>query len=205
MTIRPGDAWGRSVARPDALIVAAGDADIVAAVLAAQRDGPPVAVGGGDLARTLGNPPLADRAELNELPIDLVVVTVDGGPAHTACAHVTAHSPWWRGGWWRGPVVIAMNAEFLGGLDVAPRGHPNDGRIEVFEVASSMSVRARLAARRRARHAGHVPHPDITTRSLRRADWQFAAPMAVRVDGRRVGAARRMEIRVEPDAAVVYA
>ena len=49
----------------------------------------------------------------------------------TAVAHVVA-----RGGgpWWRGPIVAVMNADRLGRWDVAPRAHPNDGRLDVVEV-----------------------------------------------------------------------
>lgn len=203
MTIRPGAEWGRLVPRPPSLRVAADDAEL-AALLTAPGGGA-VAVGGGDLARTLGNPPLGDRELVNELPIDLVTVTLDDTATHTASAHVTARSPWRRGGWWRGPVLVVMNAEFLGPYDVAPRGHPNDGRVEVCEVAPEMPIRARAAARRRARHAGHVPHPAITTRSVRRHEWAFPRPMTVHVDGRPVGTARRLTVAVVADAALVYA
>ena len=109
------------------------------------------------------------------------------------------------GSWWRGEIVVVMNAEFLGDAEVAPRGHPNDGRVEVFEVDGRFGVRQRLAARRRARTATHVPHPLIRTRSVRSADWSFASPMSVVVDGVRAGTARDVAVAVVADAAVVYA
>ena len=68
-----------------------------------------------------------------ELPIDLLEVATDRGAA-IACAHVLVRSSWSRGGWWHGPVIAVMNAQFLGDWDVAPRGHPNDGRVEVVEA-----------------------------------------------------------------------
>lgn len=205
MTIKPGEAWGRRVPRPEPLTIARDDATVVAALARSAGDGGAVAVGGGDLARTLGNPSLDGRGELNQLTIDLVEVRTGHGAPRSACAHVTVRPPWRRGGWLRGPAIVVMNAQFLGHHDVAPRGHPNDGRVEVFEIAPSMSVRDRLVARRRARHAGHVPHPSITVRSVRRAEWTFAAPMALRVDGRRLGTVRLLAVSVEPDAAIVYA
>jgi len=204
MTIRPGSAWGRAVPPPDRLVVARTDADVVDAVERSAATGTAVGIGGGDLARTLGDPSLVGRPTLNELTIDLLEVRLDG-VAVRACAHVTARLPWSRGGWLRGPVLIVMNAEFLGPWDVAPRGHPNDGRAEVFEVAASMRLRVRLDARRRARTAAHVPHPDIVQRSVRSADWTFPTALDVHVDGRRVGAARQLAIAVVPDAATVYA
>ena len=139
MTIKPGDQWGRLVARPDDLVTVASDRDVVEALH--RRPGSPVEVTRGDLARTLGvgashdrsGRPVA-RSMLNEMPIDLVEVSLDGGEPVVACAHVVARSPWHRGHWLRGPILAVMNAEFIGEWDVAPRGHPNDGRVEVFEV-----------------------------------------------------------------------
>jgi diacylglycerol kinase family enzyme len=104
----------------------------------------------------------------------------------------------------RGPIVLVMNAEFIGEWDVAPRGHPNDGRVEVVE-AGDLRLRERMAARRRLPAAAHVPHPRIVTRSVRSARWTFAAPVEVRLDGVAAGTARTVAITVLPDAAVVHA
>jgi len=210
VTIKPGDQWGRLVARPDDLVAVASDHDVVEALH--RRPGSPVEVTRGDLARTLGVGASHDpsgqpvtRSMLNEMPIDLVEVSLDGGEAVVACAHVVARSPWHRGHWLRGPILAVMNAEFIGEWDVAPRGHPNDGRVEVFEVESTMSLRHRLAARRRLRSATHLPHPDIRTRSVRSHEWSFPHALDVVVDGCRVGRASSISVLVVADAAVVYA
>ena len=207
MTIRPGDAWGRQVARPEHLIIADSDRAVVQAL----RDGAgrPVEVTRGDLARTLGVTRIGGgqptRHTLNELPIDLVEVRLDGSDPIVACAHVLARSPWYRGHWLRGPLLAVMNTEFVGEWDIAPRGHPNDGRVEVFEVAGTMTMRHRLAARRRLRSASHLPHPDISTRSVRSHSWTFPSVLDVAVDGHRVGRATSIEVTVVADAALVYA
>jgi hypothetical protein len=208
MTITPGAPWGREVTRPVDLVVVEGDASLAAALSAS--DGRPVAAASGDLARTLGvtpqRPLQRHRDTVNELPIDLLEVRLDDAAEPVmACAHVIARAPLSRGSWWRGPILAVMNAEFIGAWDVAPRGHPNDGRVETFEVDASLSVRQRLAARRRLRSATHVPHPQIVTRSVRTATWQFASALDVIVDGRRLGRASTLAITVVPDAAIVYA
>ena len=166
MTIGPGEEWGRPVARPAHMHVATSDAEVVRML----KDHPTesVMVTGGDLARTLGTPPPEPRQTVRELPIDLLEVATDRGPA-VACAHVLVRSSWPRGGWWHGPVIAVMNAEFVGDWDVAPRGHPNDGRVEVVE-ANELSWRDRLAVRRRLPHGTHVPHPGIAVRPLRDGD-----------------------------------
>lgn len=206
MTIERGAPWGRRVPRPDGLVTVGGDAALAAALTVPHHA--PVTVRRGDMARSLGVagadlPATSDM--INELPIDLLQVRLDGGTSLTAVAHVVARSPWTRGQWWRGPILAVMNAEFIGDWDVAPRGHPNDGRVETFAVDPAMSVRQRMSARRRLRTATHVPHPQITVRSVRSATWTFPDPLEVAVDGRHVGRARTIEVTVVPDAAVVHA
>lgn len=205
MTIKVGEPWGGVVPTPADLVEVRRDQDVARGVETARNDpsAPPILVRGGDLARTLG----ASRSlgpTVNRLPIDLLEVRLDGAPSGVVCAHVVARRPWWKGGWWRGPVVLVMNAEFIGDWDVAPRGHPNDGRAEVFET-ESMSIRHRVAARRRLRSATHVPHPAIVTRSIRTATIDHGEPLTVFLDGRRAGSATVIEVTVVPDAGVVHA
>ncbi|WP_420450298.1 hypothetical protein [Ilumatobacter sp.] len=204
MSIGRGGDWGELVARPERLRVAADDAEVVRMLGDPSAD--PVALGGGDLHRTVGARALDGRDELLRLPVDLVEVVVDDRRERVLCvAHVVARRRWRRGGGWRGPVLAVMNAEYLGDLDVAPRGHPGDGRVETFALDPSTSVRQRIEMRRRARGATHLPHPSITTRSVRSGEWTFDEPLVVAVDGRPIGSVRRLAITVLPDAAVVLA
>ena len=200
MTVGPGDEWGRTVARPTRLQTAHDDAEVVR-LLRGDSD-VAVLVAGGDLARTLGTPPPEPRASLQELPVDLLEVTTEHGTV-LACAHVVVRSSWSRGGWWHGPVIAVMNAQFIGDWDVAPRGHPNDGRAEILQ-AESLSWRDRLAVRRRLPHGTHLPHPGITVRSVRAAEWDLPRGSVVAIDGGASRRARSLAVRVIPDAAVVH-
>ena len=202
MTISKGSDWGRPVPRPDDLRIAATDAELAAQL----TDGTdrPVAVAGGDLFRTMGSRPIGDREELMAFPVDLVDVSLDGGAGYVGVAHVVARLPARRGGAWRGPILAVMNAEFIGEFDVAPRGHPNDGRVETLLVDESMSVRQRMASRRRLLNATHLPHPRIATRPVRSATYDFDVQLRVFVDGVDVGTAHSITVTVRPDAAIVH-
>ncbi len=209
MTIKPGQAWGLPVPRPSALVVVHSDAELAMAL--SRQPGTPLGVGGGDLARTLGvtsasSRTMSTRETVNEYLIDLLEVRLDDAEEPiTAVAHVVARAPSSSGRWLRGRILAVMNAEFIGAWDVAPRGHPNDGRVEVFDIDASMSVRERLAARRRLPTGTHVPHPRIGTRSVRTGTWQFESRLDIVVDGRHLGRASSLSIDVVADAATVYA
>lgn len=204
MTIRKGEPWGQVVRRPRDLVVVDDDAALADRLVASGSDAS-VAVSRGDVWRTVGGREVDGRSELQRLPLDLVRIRLDDGTEHHAVAHVVARSPWWRGGFLRGPVTLVMNAEWLGELDVAPRGHPNDGRVETFRLDPGTTLRQRLAIRRRMRSGTHLPHPAIATGSVREATVDHGRPMVVVADGRRVGRARRVDVTVLPDAGALVA
>jgi hypothetical protein len=203
MAIDRGASWGRLVDPPSDLLAVADDAEL-AAVLA-DRTGQTVTVLSGDLRRTLGFTDASTAARsMREFPLDLILCRTEDASVHHAVAHLVCHSPLARGGWWRGPLVAGMYAQFRGKWNVIGRGHPNDGRVEVLRVAPSFGVRDRLAAYRRLPAGEHLPHPDIATSSVRRTTLDFARPMVVEADGRPVARAISLEIEVCPDAGVVY-
>jgi diacylglycerol kinase family enzyme len=202
MTVRKGEAWGEVGGLPADGVVVRGDAEARAVVTAARRAGepvPPLGLLGGDLCRTLGG--RGDEARLRSeaatrAPVDLGSVVVDGR-RHWFVAHLMA-----RRSWWQGRIVAAMNAEFLGTWDVAPRAHPGDGVLDVLDVAAAMSLGDRWRARHRLPSGGHLPHPAIAVRRRSAVQVELDRPTPVWLDGERVGEARRLSIRLEPDALV---
>jgi hypothetical protein len=201
VTIEKGSAYGRPGPLPEGGVVVGSDAEARAVVTEARRGGraiPALGLVGGDLCRTLGGP--RDEARLREregtvFPVDLGVVLLDGR-LHFFVAHLAAHR---RG--WGGSFVVAMNAEWLGEWDLGPRSHPDDGLLDVTE--GSLGVRDRLAARRRARSASHLPHPRLRATRVSAATYTFDRALPVHLDGEAVGAARQVALRVEPDALTV--
>jgi YegS C-terminal NAD kinase beta sandwich-like domain len=203
VTIRKGEPWGEAVQSPDGLHLVRDDGAARAWVVHhrdAGRDIPPLGLLGGDLARTMGGgspgrfPGIVTRA-----PVDVVRVESEGRTTWVI-AHVVG-----RRSWWRGEVGVAMNAQYLRGRDVAPRSHPDDGKIDLLRVAASMSLRARSQAWHRARTGTHVPHPAITVSQAGTVDWQFDRPLTLWVDGERWCTTRAVHLVVEPDALIVHA
>lgn len=95
-----------------------------------------------------------------------------------------------------------MNAEFVGSLDVAPRGHPNDGTFEVVDLAETMSFRQRRMAVRRMPRGEHVPHPEVSVRRSTSESWNVATELFV--DGCIVRGAVRVSVSIVPDAVVAW-
>ncbi len=198
MTIRKGEPWGTAGPLPPGAVVVHSDAEARAVVTEARRANLPIptlGLLGGDLCRTLGG--TGDEHRLRSdiathLPVDLGSVLLDGR-LHWFVAHLVA-----RGSWWRGRVVVAMNAQFLGSWNVVPRGHPNDGRLDLFDADPSW--RERLQARSRLPLGTHVPHPRIEERHVTAVQLDLDRPVPIRLDGEQLGPARTLSIRTEPDA-----
>jgi hypothetical protein len=198
LTIRKGDPWGTPGALPAHGVVVRSDREARAVITAARRANepiPPLGLLGGDLCRTLGG--TGDEARLRsdaavQLPVDLGAVLLDGR-LHWFVAHLVA-----RRGWWRGRVVAAMNAQFLGPWDVAPRGHPNDGRLDVLDA--DLPFDERLQVRARLKAGTHVPHPRISERHVAALQLDLGRPTPVLLDGDDLGPATSVVLHVEPDA-----
>ena len=202
MTIRRGEGWGSSGPLPVDGVVVRSDAEARGVVERARRAGeepPPLGLLGGDLCRTLGGGRDEARLRSDEATravVDVGSVLVDGRQ-HWFVAHLIA-----RQSWWRGPVLAVMNAQWLGSWDVAPRSHPNDGRL--YLIAGELSLRDRTKAWRRLPQGMHVPHPGIVERRVTAAQHDLPPRTSVWLDGERLpGTARALSVRIEADALTV--
>jgi len=198
VTISKGEAWGEPGPLPPHGVVVRSDREAREVVTSARRANepiPPLGLLGGDLCRTLGG--TGDEGRLRSeravrLPVDLGAVLLDGR-LHWFVAHLVA-----RRSWLRGRAVVAMNAQHLGSWDVAPRGHPDDGRLDVLD--GDLPLGQRLMARNRLRLGTHVPHPLIEERRVAALQLDLDRATPVLLDGEPVGSARALSLRVEPDA-----
>lgn len=190
MPVSPGQDWGRSAPLPPGAPVAENDAEL------AGCGAPVVGLLGGDMARTLGAS--GNRSRLGEasavtLPVDMGEATLDG-VVHRFAAHLVLRGRYWRSG----PAIAVMNAEWHGKWDMAPRGHPNDGFLDVVDMSLTVGERLRMGSRLRT--GTHMPHPRITCRRVREESWRFVRPRFAWVDGKPVGRVRDVAVRCIPDA-----
>ncbi|MGN6694829.1 MAG: diacylglycerol/lipid kinase family protein [Aquihabitans sp.] len=198
MTIEKHQAWGAPGPLPADGVLVRRDADARALVeqhRRAETPIPPLGLLGGDLCRTVGG--RGDEARLRSeeamtLPVDLGSVLVDGRH-HWFVAHLVA-----RRSWWRGRVVAVMNAQWIGSWDVAPKGHPNDGMLDVLD--GDLGLDDRLKVRSRLATGTHVPHPGIAVSRVAALQVDFERPTPIWLDGERIGSARTLSIRTEADA-----
>ncbi len=218
--IKPGEEWGTPTADAAELLVDGDDSALAAAI--GHCPSPPLVrfrPQGSELGHAVG---LSDRSsrELDEpagieLPIDAIDssagVAVNAIVIGVAPAHLRFLSR-------RRPVTIAVdgrvlfdgaattiviaNGQFINGLDVVPRGHPGDGRLEIQVYALNPSER--LPMRRRLRSGTHLPHPRIVCTTGRTVE--VVAPQrggrgwSLTVDGRPADAISTLNAAVRPKA-----
>lgn len=205
MTIRRGSDWGRSGTPPDGLPSARSDREIGEHL----GDGLTlIRLCGGDMFATLGGSTSGSPTPSLELPIDVMRISYKCSrdselKTRVASSHCVMRARNARGGWFRGNAVAVMNAQYLRKWDVAPRGHPNDGRVEILEVDARMSVRQRMIARLRMKTGTHLPHPDISVKSVSEFTWSGSA-LTMWIDGAKIGVVQFVEIQVMKDFATLW-
>ena len=203
-----GPGWGRDYGEvgqiPRDAVTAGSDAAAGRLVAEARRNNraiPPVVLTGGDLARTLGLDPVRAMSQPvaatgARFVIDVGAALVDGR-LHWFVAHLVA-----RRSWWRGRLLVAANASYVGRWNAAPRSHLGDGRLDVFDA--DPPLRVRLAARRRLPSGTHVPHPSITQRRIAASQYDLDPALDIYLDGVRLDRARTLSLRVEAEALAVW-
>ncbi len=201
MPIAKGSEYGAPGPVPDGLVTVRSDAEARAALELARRERrpyPPLGLLAGDLCRTLGGGAGAGRGrELVgvRFPVDLGVVLADGR-IHLFVASLVARTRLWT------RAFVAMNAQWVDGMNLGPRAHPGDGLLDTFDAR--LPLRQALAVRARAGHGAHLPHPGIRERRTPAMQVELERALPLRLDGVVVGKARTLALRVEPDALVVF-
>lgn len=221
MTIRKGHDWGEPTSGSPDGHLSGSDAALARRVIIPTTETAPKPPlwhyqpgHGADLARAIGlgvNGPIG----VTEVVLDALLVELggddDAGPfvavnavelgavadrlgryrrRHRYSVSIDAR-PAWSG---RAAGLLVANGQFLRGHDVAPRGHPGDGRLEVQIYAMGPGERAEM--RRRLATGIHVPHPGIMESRGRRIEVKTSRPTPVIADGVAVGTTRDLLVSV---------
>ncbi len=207
--IRPGEPWASPGHLEPGEECVESNAELHAWLARAPRlsDGSPPRVGvvGGDLARTVGVGEWSDRGRPygeagRAHPVDLGEALLDGRPVRFGC-HLVAYGPrHWLGG---RSFTVVCNSPWWGRWNVAPRAHPNDGLLDALDF--TLRPREWRAVRDRLPAGAHLPHPRISVRRSAAHSFEWPEPRKVVADDVEVGRARRLMVRVEPDAWVLIA
>lgn len=212
MVIKHSQDWGREGVAPNDLVYAPTDSGLAACIGEGCQN---VVVTGGDMWRTIGAETRVVVAGETAtcLPIDVMKVEFQLEDesdelfvSKIAVSHVVLRYANVRGGWLRGPLTVVANAQFLDDWDIAPRGHPNDGRVEITQVDRTMGVRQRMTARSRLGTGSHLPHPMIHTKSVKNFEWvcDHQSPQVLWVDRQRIGRVKSLTIDVCNDEAFLW-
>jgi diacylglycerol kinase family enzyme len=211
--MKPGEAWGEPVAGAPDLEVCGNDADL-AGVLDT-HEGALVqfrAAPGSDLGRALGlaatGSPGTLAAPIDALRVEPGGYAVNGVILGTSPAHLRLTTPSARvrvlvngRQLMAGPAttVVVANGQFFDGLDVVPRGHPGDGRLEVQVYALRRSERR--AVRSRLPQGIHLPHPRIPVTTGRDVEIHVeGGRLPLEIDGVARGSVSEVTVTVIPAA-----
>jgi hypothetical protein len=143
-----------------------------------------VSLTGGDLFRSLGSPVKVPKgAECTCVHIDALECEVFA--RDNTVETLLASSAVLVGTWWsRGGCTWLTNGGLIDSHDVAPRAHPNDGKVDVLEMDSHMPFRQKFLAHRRMRTGTHVPHPNLRlARTEEITIRRTSARQSLRIDG----------------------
>jgi hypothetical protein len=205
VTIRKGDSWGEIVDPPAGLQTFRSSRELARLLTSS-----PSSVHGKQFScillaknfqRLLGRSKSRGKHDLR-IVVDLLQVEVTaGGVGRQFIAIDTVLLP---GSRWSGAVVLITNTGFAQGRRLAPRAHPNDGRMDVLKVDPTMTVRQRLLAVQRTRWGTHLPHPCLSVDQM--SDFSWSGPAgSLHIDGQSIRSVTDVTVRVLPDALVLYA
>ena len=190
MTIRKLSGYGTIVTPPENLRVLHSDLDIANAYLSGETHTACTVVQ-GSIAQSLGitsdHLHHGNREHMTHVLIDLLQVDFTTSKKHSK-QHSKQQSIVVAGSLVLGKRTlltthhIISNSGILRGRDVLPRSHPNDGFVDVLEIAPSITPRQRLVAWHRAKTGSHLPHPLIRATSNTQFEWS-GRPSRMVADG----------------------
>jgi hypothetical protein len=199
MPISPGSKWGEEIVPPTAIRSFGSDRELGTALrdnsLNSQPQGALHLVS-DDFRSLLGLKELTKRTTAIKIRIDALAIsyTDKHGGTHQDVCIGSLHI----GRPLRGTLNIVTNTGWWRGHDIAPRAHPNDGKLDIVEVARTMTARQRITAWRRSLVGTHLPHPNIAYSQSDFYSWSGKLSNLT-VDGEKLGKVSHVQCRVQSD------
>lgn len=199
MPISPGSKWGEEIVPPIAFCSFKSDRELGTALrdnsLDARIQGV-IQITAGDYVSLLGLDDLKKRTTAIKILVDALAISYTDRHGHThqdVCVgslHI--------GRKLSGPLHIVTNTGWWRGHDIAPRAHPNDGKLDIVDVSRTMTARQRITAWRRSLVGTHLPHPHI---AYSQSDFYlWSGKLAnLTIDGEKLGKVSRVQCRVQSD------
>ena len=172
--------------------------DIVEKARRSNKEIPHLKLEGGDLAKTLGitsQGRTSKKESKNEFIADVGSVLLDG-KLHWFVAHLVV--------WNKRPknfsrnFFAVMNAAWLDNLNLTPKSHPGDEKLDVIEA--KLNYRDSREFKKRALSGTHIPHANIKTRKITAETYEFEKPRCIYLDNVLVGKVKQIAVRIEPKA-----
>ena len=202
MTIRKGQEWGHFEERPSDLQLVADDVaacEVISKCVIESSSCLNLSISKSDMARTLGitGANNLDRQMLCTKfdVIEATYLLTNSEETRRRCfigrAFISEKL-------FFGRTIAVLNSSFVGNRD------PNDGKLDLVELDSSMNVRQRLTALKLMKSGSHLPHPQIRYRQLSEYEYATEDSASLSIEGVRMGSIRHCLFRVLPDAVNLY-
>ena len=208
MTIRKGEEWGHYEDRPNDLQVVADDfsaSELITNQTLDLKSPLKISIVNSGLSRTLG---IKNASLRTDQMLCTKFDVIETSYTHADSADVTRRCFIGYAFIYQnlifGQTIAILNTSFVGKRDWAPKAHPNDGKFDVIELDSSMSIRQRLTAFRLMKSGSHLPHPKIRYTQAPEFVFSSERSASMSIEGVRIGAVRHCVFKVLPDAVNLY-
>ena len=205
MPISPGSAWGEPCSTPSDLLRLSSDREVGIFLRdhdARQIHSKKISYQKGDLIKVLGLDDLRKGIQCLRVILDAIYVEyvdTEGNSHHDVCVgslHIGSR-------FLRGAISIASNSGYWRGREVAPRSHPNDGKLDIVEISAAMNWTQRRMAWNKALTGSHIPHPLIQYSQGEFFQWSGKDKRLV-IDGQFVAQVQKVSCRVQSDCLELF-
>ncbi|MEI7971059.1 MAG: hypothetical protein WCI10_00795 [Actinomycetota bacterium] len=206
MPITPGSPWGITSTVPDHAMQIDSDRQLGTFLrdnAAQQIHNQTFFVQSGDILKVLGVSKRTGKTNRLRVVIDAISVSYTDADGHEH-TDVCIGSLSIARRFFRGAISVITNSGFWKQREVAPRAHPNDGKLDIFEVSGAMRRSQRRLMWQKTALGTHLPHPLLAYSQGEFFNWS-GSPQRLTIDGQFVAWVTQVSCRIQSDCVQVYA